>query len=94
MQEDPVPAAEQLARAAIVEHLGPAALAALALRIDTYPAPGDGEPLVCINLAPAGADAAAWRGSAFLLRTTPTAERLAWAVRQATRGALQQLGLL
>jgi len=94
MQVDAVAAAEALARAAIEERLGPAGLAALDLRIDAYRAPGDGEPLLCVNLAPVGADAAAWRGSAFLLRTASTPERLAWAVRQATRSALQQFGRL
>jgi len=94
MQDDPVPAAEALARAAIVEFLGPQALAALALRVEAYTAPRDGEPLMSVSLAPVGADATAWRGCAFLRRTTTAPERLAWAVREATRSALQQLGRL
>jgi hypothetical protein len=92
MQDDPVAAAEQLARAVIMEHLGSEAVAAFDLRIETYLAPRDGEPLLCVNLAPAGADAEACRGSAFQLRLAPTPERFAWMVRESTRSALQQLG--
>jgi hypothetical protein len=94
MQDDSVAAAEVLVRAAIVEFLGPEAVPTLEVRIDAYLAPTDGEPLLCVSLAPVGADAAAWRGSAFLRRTALTPERLAWAVYQSTRSAVQQLGLL
>jgi hypothetical protein len=92
MQDDPVAAAEQLARAAIVDHVGSQALGAFDLRVEAYSAPRDGEPLLCVNLAPAGADAEAWRGSAFQLRLASTPERFAWMVRESTRSALQQLG--
>ncbi len=94
MPSDLVAAAYPLARAAIVEALGPDGLGRVALHV-TQHAPEDGEPTLCVALArtEAAHDPAAWQASCFFVRTTPTPERFEWAVDQATRAALYQLGL-
>ena len=66
----------------------------LTLRVEQYVPAGSAEPSVSVRIALVATGESDWRGSAFLLRTAQTPDGLAWAVRQATRSALQQLGLL
>jgi hypothetical protein len=95
-----LPLVERLVREEIAQHLGPGSCARLHIHVEAYTPEGTTEPLVSITLSPvcrSGSDGslpAGARGGAFLLRTVTTPERLAWAVRETTRGVLQQLGLL
>ena len=94
MSENIVAEAEAIAHAVVLEQLGPDGLALVVLRVDHYTPREGAEPLVSVRLAPLQPGQPDWRGAAFLLRTARTPAELAWAVREATRGALQQLGLL
>jgi hypothetical protein len=94
MDSDIVAAAEEIAQAVLLEQLGPEGVARVILRVDHYTPREGAEPLVSVRLAPVQPGRPDWRGAAFLLRTAQTLAELAWAVREATRGALQQLGLL
>ncbi len=64
MLDDPVAAAYPLARAAIVEALGPEGLGRVALQV-TQHAPEDSEPTLCVALArtEAAHEPAAWQAS-------------------------------
>jgi hypothetical protein len=94
LDTDIVMAAEEIARAVAVDQLGPDGLTRVVLRVDHYTPREGAEPQVSVRLARVQPGEPDWRGAAFLLRTARTPGELAWAVRQATRGALQQLGLL
>ena len=92
-----LPLVERLVREEIARQVGPGSCTRLRVRVEAYTPEGTTEPLVSITLTPsctAGSPSRAPRGGAFFLRTIATPERLAWAVRETTRGILQQLGLL